>query len=52
LANALETEKILLTLPSKWTKVIDEMVSKHLYGATNRQDIIKAILAPTLNKEA
>lgn len=51
MANSLETELISLTLPIDWLKKIDKKVEKHEYGATSRQDIIRAILSSELSKE-
>lgn len=45
---AQECEQISIMLPKQWLTKIDGMVKKHLYGATTRQDIIRAILAPAL----
>jgi len=47
--DALETDRIQLTYPSRWNKRLDAV--KDVYGALSRQDVIRAIVASVLFPE-
>ena len=52
MANTLETQQISITLPKTLTEKIDVAVEKHVFGAMNRQDVIRAVLSNFFFREA
>lgn len=44
-----ETSRIQLTYPKQWNKKLDAL--KDLYGALNRQDVIRTVVASVLFPE-